>query len=154
VKTVEVWCDKSYQGGNKVPATRHELALRLGDQAGEMDLSEERYQELSELLRPWFAVCRDLSPEAGQQRTSTGKIKRGPGTAPGSTASRKWRARMRAWSDSLGLVNRVDPDYPAWQTVTGKHYYPADLEDAFIAHEAGREAEALELAGQFKPQAR
>ena len=60
---------------------------------------------------------------------------------------------MRAWSDSLGLVNRDDPGYPAWQTVTGKHYYPADLEDGFTLHVEGREQEALALVVKFKPQA-
>lgn len=78
------------------------------------------------------------------------KIRRGPPGGPGGSAARQWRAELREWSDGLGLVNQENPAFPAWKTVTDKHYYPADLEDAYTLHLDGREEEALALVAKFK----
>jgi hypothetical protein len=155
VKTIEVWDDKAYADGEKVPATRREVVLQFGDLRGEMDLSDGNYRALWEVLKPWFDVCHDPDPEAPKvapRVTAGGKLRRGPDFPAGSTAARDWRRGLRGWSDGLGLVNRTDPDYPAWQTVTGKHYYPAELEDGYALHLDGREEEALAKVARFKPQ--
>lgn len=153
MKTVEVWCDKSFAAGEKVPATRREVVLQLGDLRGELDLTDEHYRELWQALKPWFDICHDSGAEPAVRVKAGGKLKRGPDFPAGSTAARDWRKRLRDWSDGLGLVNRDDPAYPAWQTVTGKHYYPAELEDGFMLHEQGNEPAAQAKIAKFKPQA-
>lgn len=154
MKTIEVWDDKAYADGERVPATRREVPLQFGGLHGELDLSDENYRALWEVLKPWFDVCHDADLTAAQPASRAkagGKLRRGPDLPAGSTAARDWRRQLRDWSDGLGLVNRSDPGYPAWQTVTGKHYYPAELEDGFALYLEGREEEALAKVARFKP---
>jgi hypothetical protein len=160
VQTVEVklWDDLHHrQDREKVPAeVQVELTYRTEkvSKCVRLDLTAAHGDELAKLLAPYLAAGQ--SPEAedsAREVKSGGKIRRGPPGGPGGSAARKWRENLRAWSDGLGLVNRDDPGYPAWQTTSGKHYYPADLEDAFILHKDGHEEEALALVAKFKPQA-
>jgi hypothetical protein len=160
MQTIEVrlWDDLHHrQDGDKVPAeVQVELTYktRKGSRHVRLDLTAEHGSELDRLLAPYLAAGQ--SPDAAdgaREVKSGGKIRRGPPGGPGGTEARKWRGALRDWSDSLGLVNREDPALPAWKTVTGKHYYPSDLEDAYTAHLEGREGEALALAAKFKPQA-
>jgi hypothetical protein len=162
VQTVEVhlWDDVDHKrDGSKVPAeVQVELTYktRRGTRHVRLDLSAAHGAELDQALAPFLAAGTALAAPDGQDQVqvrSGGKIRRGPPGGPGGREARAWRAELRAWSDSLGLVNREDPAFPAWKTVTDKHYYPSDLEDAFIAYKDGREAEALRLVAKFKPQA-
>lgn len=121
-----------------------------------LDLTTEHGTELDALLAPYLAAGQPAdgaAPDGEHAVRNGGKIRRGPPGEPGSTEARRWRAQLRAWSDGLGLVNPDDPSFPAWKTVTDKHYYPADLEDAYLAHLAGNEEEAAALVARFKPQA-
>lgn len=162
MQTVEVhlWDDLHHrQDGSKVPADiQVELTYKVkkGSRHAQkhvlLDLSAEHGSELDQLLAPYLAAGQPPEAEdSGREVNNGGKIRRGPPGGPGGSAARKWRENLRAWSDSLGLVNRDDPSYAAWQTTRGVHYYPADLEDAFTLHEDGREEEALALVEKFRP---
>jgi hypothetical protein len=159
VQTVEVrlWDDLHHKrDGSKVPAdVQVELTYKTkrGEKHVRLDLTAEHGKELTALLAPYLeAGAPPESPDPSEVK-SGGKIRRGPPGGPGGTEARRWRADLREWSDSLGLVNQEDPSLPAWKTVTDKHYYPADLEDAYTAHLEGREEEALKLAEKFKSKA-
>lgn len=160
MQTVEVklWDDLDHkQSGSRVPAdvqVELEYKTKKGTKRVRLDLTAEHGGELDKLLAPYLAAGQ--SPDAAEsprEVKSGGKIRRGPPGGPGWSEARDWRRRLREWSDSLGLVNREDPSFPAWKTVTDKHYYPSDLEDAFILHEDGDEEKALALVEKFKPQA-
>lgn len=159
MQTVEVhlWDDlHDHQDGGRVPAdVQVELTYktRNGTRHVRLDLTEAHLRDLDKVLAPFLDAGQPPGSQAGATTKNGGKIRRGPPGGPGGTESRRWREGLRAWADGLGLVNRVDPGYPAWQTVTGKHYYPADLEDAYTLHLDGREAEAVAVAAKFKPQA-
>jgi hypothetical protein len=159
MQTVEVhlWDDLHHkQGDGKVPADEQvELEYRHGKHVKRvrLDLTAVHEGELAALLAPYLEAGTPPDDEEEPRAVNGGKIRRGPPGGPGGTAARRWRADLRAWSDSLGLVNREDPAFPAWKTVTDKHYYPSDLEDAYTLHLAGREDEALALVAKFKPQA-
>lgn len=170
MQTVEVhlWDDLDHhQSKDKVPAevqVELEYRTRRGTRRRtrhiRLDLTEQHAEELDALLAPYLAAgtlpgADDVLPEADGAREvrAGGKIRRGPPGGPGGAAARQWRADLRTWSDDLGLVNREDPAFPAWQTVSGKHYYPSALEDGYTAHLDGREEEAMALVAPFKPQA-
>lgn len=158
MQTVEVhlWDDLHHrQDGERVPAAvQVELAYKCDKRTRRvrLDLTAQHEEELAKLLAPYLEA--GTAPDAQDQDQTDvkpgGKIRRRP---PGDMPNRIWRRQMRAWADELGLVNRDDARYPAWQTVTGKHYYPSDLEDAFLLHQAGREEEALAMVEKFRPRA-
>jgi hypothetical protein len=160
VQTVEVklWDDLDHkQSGSKVPAdvqVELEYRTRKGTKRVRLDLTAEHGSELDKILAPYLAAGQPPDAADGPREVkSGGKIRRGPPGGPGGSEAREWRGNLREWSDSLGLVNREDPVFPAWKTVTDKHYYPSDLEDAYTLHLEGREEEALALVEKFKPQA-
>jgi hypothetical protein len=156
MQTVEVrlWDDLAHhQSKDKVPAdVTVELTYktRRGTKYVRLDLTAEHGSELDGLLAPWLAAGRPPDADSPPEKINGGKIRRGPPGGPGGSAARQWRAELREWSDGLGLVNQENPAFPAWKTVTDKHYYPADLEDAYTLHLDGREEEALALVAKFK----
>jgi hypothetical protein len=160
MQTVEVrlWDDLvHHQSKDKVPAdVTVELTYKTkrGTKYVRLDLTEQHGSELDGLLAPYLAAGQPPEAASGSpEKINGGKIRRGPPGGPGGSAARQWRAELREWSDGLGLVNQEDPAFPAWKTVTDKHYYPADLEDAYTLHLDGREEEAQALVAKFKPQA-
>ncbi len=160
MQTVEIrlWDDLDHkQNGAKVPAdVQVELTYRTGGRARHvrLDLTAEHGEELDKALAPYLEAGQPPDSQAKPETQNGGKIRRGPPGGPGGRAARDWRRNLREWSDGLGLVNRDDPSFPAWQTATGKNYYPADLEDAYTLHLDGREEEALALVRQFEPRAK
>lgn len=156
MQTVEVrlWDDLHHrQDGEKVAAdVQVELEYRCEKRTRRvrLDLTAQHGDELAKLLAPYLEAGTPSDDQGQSEVKPGGKIRRKP---PGDMPNRVWRRQMRAWADELGLVNREDSRYPAWQTVTGKHYYPSDLEDAFLLHQAGREEEALAMVEKFRPRA-
>lgn len=159
MQTVEIrlWDDLHAKQGDKVPSDV-QVMLEYKGKRRRLDLTSAHAEELDKLLAPYMAAGQN--PDAPPAHSTARPEK--PGTkaggkllrvAPEGMSPHDWRRGMREWSDSLGLVNRKDPDLPAWQSSPGKWYYPGDLEDAFLLHLQGDEEAALKLVAQFKPQA-
>jgi hypothetical protein len=128
----------------------------LRGDARELDLSDGNCTALLEDLSPWLSsgrVTEALGARARPEQQS-GKVpmsRLGPPGGVNSTERREWWARLRAWSDSLGLVSKRDPSRPAWLGPAGNMTYPVKLVEGFALHEQGKEAEALARVAEFVP---
>lgn len=122
----------------------------------ELDLSDGNYTALLDDMSPWLSsgrITEALGPRARPEQ-SGGKVpmsQLGPPGGLNSTERRKWWGRLRAWSDSLGLVSKKDPARPAWLGPGGNMTYPTKVVEGFVLHEQGQEAEALARVAEFMP---
>jgi hypothetical protein len=146
VKTIEIWDDLDARGDLKVPAVRTSV-LSLDGEAAEIDLSAEHYQELKDLVAPWLAAGR--RPE--KEPPAAVPVSRRPPNS-GSRERREFWASCRAWCDKLGLINKDDLRHPAYETTTGKSYFPVRIERGFTLHQQGREEEALVEVAPYLPE--
>jgi hypothetical protein len=128
-----------------------------GRQDVELYLVTDSREELAKELAAWFEVGHKpgglpAGEVEGAELKRTKGMRAGPLTGSGSSERRDWKRDLRAWSDGLNLVNRHDQVHPAWQTTTGKNYYPVALERAFELHEqGGHDGEVAQLIAQFQP---
>jgi hypothetical protein len=124
--------------------------------ARELDLSAGNYTALLDDMSPWLSAGRVTEALGARARPepTAGKVpmsRLGPPGGSNSTERRDWWARLRRWSDSLGLVSKRDPTRPAWLGPGGNMTYPVKVVEGFSLHEQGREAEALARVAEFIP---
>lgn len=125
-------------------------------EARELDLSAGNRKGLLDDLEPWLSAGRITEALGARARPEqqSGKVpmsKLGPPGGSNSTERREWWARLRVWSDSLGLVSKRDPSRPAWLGPGGNMTYPVKIVEGFSLHEQGQEAEALARVAEFVP---
>lgn len=147
------WPETKTEADEVVTVTVTRRPVSGGEQhrrVAELYLSGAHAAELDSGLDPWFAAGHKPAGIPGS-RGRPDKENRPGMPPPGTPERRRWKTSLRAWSDDLGLVNRNDPRWRAWQTTTGKHTYPGPLVDGFVLHKEGHEDEARAMVAPFMP---
>jgi hypothetical protein len=111
--------------------------LSLDGRAVELDLTDLNYKELMRDVQRWL----DAGQKPGQEPLLPGAYARparsGHQFTPGIVGHNRG---LRAWVDAQELKSPKHPELPAYETPTGRWYYPGWLKKAYAAHLAEQEA--------------
>jgi len=126
VKYIGVADDIIYANtGRKVDATHVSIPLKFDELDAELDLSDDTYNQIRELLMPVFAAYAAANPGAQSALSGKGAKELPLVITPGMryTDGAKYKAALRVWAKKTGREGEIN-----------KYYFPAGLCNDFDAY--------------------
>ena len=122
--TEVLWDDIDFSKGEKVKANHRNVNLSFDGDGVELDLSDERYKEIRDLIQPYLDLGRRVRPEKSQPTRKTRET-------PMDTLSRRmYLSDLRAWAEAVGKpIEKKQSSERGWT-----YHYPEGIEDEYREH--------------------